>query len=214
MRRDRSTPSPPDQGEKDTIRGGGTPGPWKKARTAQIDRDGRWTIKRGRKRDAPPDQAERRVVPEIAVPMFGYKNHVGIDREYGFVRRYAVTHAAAHDGAQLGQVLDRENTAASVWADSAYRSKANLVLLAPRGLRAEFQHQKSRGKAMPNIARGNANRARIRSHIEHVFAAQKHRLGLVIRTIGIIRARAKIGLANLTYNFTRLAWHHRRTTPA
>ena len=66
----------------------------------------------------------------------------------------------------------------------------------------------------PNIARGNANRARIRSHIEHVFAAQKHRLGLVIRTIGIIRARAKIGLANLTYNFTRLAWHHRRTTPA
>ena len=46
--------------------------------------------------------------------MFGYKNHVGIDREYGFVRRYVVTHAAAHDGAQLGQVLDRENTAASV----------------------------------------------------------------------------------------------------
>ena len=36
----------------------------------------------------------------------------------------------------------------------------------------------------------------IRSHIEHVFAAQKHRLGLVICTIGIIRARAKIGLAN------------------
>ena len=66
----------------------------------------------------------------------------------------------------------------------------------------------------PNIARGNATRASIRSHIEHVFAAQKHRLGLVIRTIGIIRARAKIGLANLTYNFTRLAWHHRRTAPA
>ena len=63
--------------EKDTIRGGGTPGPRKKARTAQIDRDGRWTIKRGRKRDAPPDQTERRVVPEIAMPMFGCKNHVG-----------------------------------------------------------------------------------------------------------------------------------------
>src|SRR5215470_8803245 len=79
-----------------------------------------------------------------------------------------------------------------------------------RGLRAEFQHKKPRGKAMPpNIARGNATRARTRSHIEHVFAAQKHRLGLVIRAIGIIRARAKIGLANLTYNFTRLAWHHR-----
>src|SRR5215469_15919456 len=75
-----------------------------------------------------------------------------------------------------GQVLDRENTAASVWADSAYRSKANLVLLVRRGLRAEFQHKKPCGKAMPpNIARGNATRARIRSHIEHVFAAQRHR---------------------------------------
>ena len=63
--------------EKDTIRGGGTPGLRKKARTAQIDRDGRWTIKRGRKRDAPPDRTERRVVPEIAMPMFGCKNHVG-----------------------------------------------------------------------------------------------------------------------------------------
>ena len=63
--------------EKDTIRGGGTPGPRKKARTAQIDRDGRWTIKRGRNRDAPPDQTERRVVLEIAMPMFGCKNHVG-----------------------------------------------------------------------------------------------------------------------------------------
>jgi hypothetical protein len=136
-----------------------------------IDRDGCWTIKRDRKRDA-PDRTERRVVPEIAVPMFGYKNHVGIDREYGFVRRYVVT----HDGGQLGQVLDRESTAASVWADSAYRSKANLVLLARRGPRAEFQHKKPRGKAMlPNIARGNATRATIRSHIEHVFAAQKHR---------------------------------------
>ena len=125
-----------------------------------------------------------------------------------------MTHAAAHDGAQLGKVLNRENTAASVWADSAYRSKANLVLLARRDLRAEFQHKKPRGKAMPpKIARGDANRARIRSRIEHVFAAQNHRLGLVTRTIGI-RARAKIALANLAYNFTRLAWHHRRTTPA
>jgi hypothetical protein len=30
--------------------------------------------------------------------VFGYKNHVGIDREHGFLRRYSVTRAAAHDG--------------------------------------------------------------------------------------------------------------------
>jgi hypothetical protein len=34
--------------EKDTLRSGGTPAEWKPTRRAQIDRDGRWTIKRGR----------------------------------------------------------------------------------------------------------------------------------------------------------------------
>ena len=65
-----------------------------------------------------------------------------------------------------------------------------------------------------NIARGNATRARVRSRVEHVFAAQKCRLGLVVRTIGIVRARVKIGLANLAYNLTRLAWLNRRTALA
>lgn len=29
----------------------------------------------------------------------GYKNHAGIDRAHGFIRGWAVTSAAAHDGA-------------------------------------------------------------------------------------------------------------------
>lgn len=57
-----------------------------------------------------------------------------------------------------------------------------------------------------HIARGNATRARVRSRVEHVFAAQKCHLALVIRTVGKVRATAKISLANLAYNFARLAW--------
>lgn len=51
------------------------------------DRDGRLTIKRGRKQP-PPDQVQRQAIGEIAVPMFGYKNHLGIDRTHGFIRRF------------------------------------------------------------------------------------------------------------------------------
>jgi IS5 family transposase len=193
--------------EKETIKGGGVPANWKPARTRQIDRDGRWTLKRGKKKPTPPGGSARAAAPEIAVPMFGYKNHVGIDREHGFVRRFTVTHAAAHDGAQLGAVLDPGNTASAVWADTAYRSAANIEMLERRGLKPEFQRAKPRGKPMPrHIARGNARRARIRSRVEHVFAAQKRRFDLVIRTIGKARATAKLALANLAYNFTRLAW--------
>jgi transposase, IS5 family len=56
--------------------------------------------------------------------------------------------------------------------------------------------------------------ARVRSHVEHVFATEKHRMGLLIRTIGLVRATAKITLANLTYNMRRLVWIERRTVPA
>ena len=63
------------QAEKDALKGGGTPADWKPARRAQIDRDGRWTLKRGKKREVPPKEGHQRQT-EIAVPMFGYKNHV------------------------------------------------------------------------------------------------------------------------------------------
>jgi IS5 family transposase len=115
------------------------PAEWTPARRAQIDRDGRWTIKRGRKRDAGRGGHQRQV--DIAVPVYGYKNHIGIDREQGFLRHYTVTHAAAHDGGQVGTVLDRDNTASEVWADTAYRSTANLALLGRRGVKPQFQRK-------------------------------------------------------------------------
>ncbi|WFU12929.1 hypothetical protein QA646_29030 (plasmid) [Rhizobium sp. CB3090] len=34
-----------------------------------------------------------------------------------------MTSASAHDGAQLRNVGTKDNTASTVWADSAYRSK-------------------------------------------------------------------------------------------
>ena len=200
--------------EKDVVKEGGTPEGWTPARRRQIDRDGRWTMKRGRKKPLPPGSA-RAAAPEILVPMFGYKNHVSIDRAHGLIRRFAVTHAAAHDGGQLGAVLDPANTASGVWADTAYRSKANLAMLERRGLTPELQRPKPRGRPMPEpIRRANAARSRIRSAVEHVFAAQKRRLHLVIRTIGKARATAKLALANLAYNLTRLAWLEQRAGPA
>jgi hypothetical protein len=63
-------------------------------------------------------------------------------------------------------------------------------------------------------AKANAARAQVRSAVEHVFARQKHRMALFVRTVGLQRARLKIGLANLAYNFYRVAWLERRTAPA
>jgi len=50
--------------------------------------------------------------------MFGYKNHVGIDRRHGLIRTWTATDAARHDGAQLPGLLDKANTGSSVWVSS------------------------------------------------------------------------------------------------
>ena len=69
---------------------------------------------------------------------------------------------------------------------------------------SRIHRRKPRGKSMPlATARANAAKSSIRAHIEHVFAHQKNRFGLFIRTIGLERAEAKLTLANLAYNFAR-----------
>ena len=51
----------------------------------------------------------------------------------------------------------------------------------------------------------NRNKSKIRARIEHVFGAQETAPGgRIVRSIGLVRARAKIGLANLAYNIRRL----------
>jgi hypothetical protein len=35
---------------------------------------------------------------DLAIPAFGYKNHIALDRADGLIRKWTATHAAAHDG--------------------------------------------------------------------------------------------------------------------
>ena len=71
---------------------------------------------------------------DLAIPLFGYQNHVAIDRRFGFIRRWAATDAAAYEGRRLRQgLLDKTNTAGGVWADTAYRSAANETFLNKNG---------------------------------------------------------------------------------
>ena len=65
-----------------------------------------------------------------------------------------------------------------------------------------------------HIARGDTTRSRVRALVEHVFATEKRRMGLAIRSIGLVRATAKITLANLAYNMRRLAWISGKVAPA
>ncbi|MCA8906675.1 MAG: IS5 family transposase [Rhodospirillaceae bacterium] len=204
-----------DDGEKQAIGEGKPAGeiwPDEPAKAAQKDIDARWTLKISK---AKPDATGRKPGVDIAIPVFGYKSHIGIDRRFGLIRTWTVTDAAAHDGARLRDgLIDRDNTASDVWADSAYRSAANEAFLAMAGKVSRIHRRKPVGKPMPRrTARANARKSAVRSRIEHVFAEQKARMGLVIRTVGLARAKTKIGLVNLAYNMRRLVWLDTRAAP-
>ena len=137
---------------------------------------------------------------DIAIPTFGYKNHISIDRRHGVIRKSLVTDAAAHDGARLREgLIDPSNTASDVWADSAYRSGENERFLKGAGKTSRVHRKKPKGRAMPARTRkANAANA-VRCRVEHVFAS------MVVRTNCEGEGHAHAGEYGLQYEPMEMA---------
>jgi IS5 family transposase len=175
--------------ENEDVKAGKTPKAWKQnpAKNRQKDKDARWTKKHGKS-------------------FYGYNNHVNADAKRKLIRQYEVTEASVHDSQTFDGLLNQGNTSADVYADSAYRSAETEVKLNSRGFRSRIHRRASRNHPLSK-AQENANRrkSRVRARIEHVFGAQETAPGgRIVRTIGIARAKVKIGLQNLVYNIRRL----------
>src|ERR1700691_418998 len=167
--------------ENEDVKAGKTPEAWQKnpAKNRQKDKDARWTKKHGKS-------------------FYGYKNHVNADAKHKLIRQYDVTDASVHDSQTFDGLVNQANTSADVYADSAYRSAEAEAKLSLRGLRSRIHLRASRNHPLSK-AQTNANRqkSKVRARIEHVFGAQQNSPGgRIVRTIGIARAKAKIGLQN------------------
>ena len=175
--------------ENARIKAGETPAGWedKPAKRRQKDVEARWTKKHGKSH-------------------YGYKNHVNVDRRHKLVRRYHVSDAAEHDSQVLDDILDGDNTALAVWADSAYRSAEIEAALKEKGLRSRIHRKGRRNKPLSEREKqGNKTRSSVRVRVEHVFGAQGNDMGgTLVRSVGLVRAKARIGLKNLAYNMRRL----------
>jgi transposase, IS5 family len=175
--------------ENETVKAGKIPESWEKnpAKDRQKDKDARWTKKHGKS-------------------FFGYKNHVNADARHKLIRQYAVTDASVHDSRKFDGLVNRANTSADVYADSACRSAETEAKLRARGLRSRIHERACRSHALSKAQeRANRQKSKIRARVEHVFGAQQTSPGgRIVRTIGIVRAKAKIGLQNLAYNIRRL----------
>jgi IS5 family transposase len=175
--------------ENEAIKRGQPPADWatKPAKNRQKDKDARWTKKHGKS-------------------FYGYKNHVNADAKHKLIRRYDVSDAAVHDSQKLDALLTKGNTSDAVFGDSAYRSAETEATLKAQGFKSRIHVRAARGHPLSKAkAEANRKKSQVRTRIEHVFGAQETAPGgRIVRTIGIIRARAKIGLQNLVYNIRRL----------
>ena len=123
-----------------------------------------------------------------------------MDRRHKLVRRYHVSDAAEHDSQVLDDILDGDNTALGVWADSAYRSAEIEGSLKEKGLRSRIHRKGRRNKPLSEREKqGNKTRSSVRVRVEHVFGAQSNDMGgTLVRSVGLVRAKARIGLKNTT----------------
>jgi hypothetical protein len=65
------------------------------------------------------------------------------------------------------------------------------VLLQERLLVSRIHRKKPADRLMrARMARAHARKLEVQAQIEHVFAEQKARMGLFVRTIGLVRATA------------------------
>jgi len=87
-----------------------------------------------------------------------------------------------------------------------YRSAEIEAKLGEKGLKSQIHRKGHRNKTLSEREeRGNKTRSKVRARVEHVFGAQSNDLGgTLIRSMGLMRAKARIGLKNLAYNMRRL----------
>lgn len=165
---------------------GTAPAAWSDKKAAHKDVDARWTEKN-------------------KTVYYGYKSHANIDRKHKIIRRYNVTDASVHDSQALDHVLDSQNDSQEVWADSAYRSEAQEARLKEKGCTSHIHERAYRNKPLTEAQKAaNTEKSRVRARCEHVFGhIQTAMQGCFVRTIGIARATAKVGLESIAYNLSR-----------
>jgi IS5 family transposase len=152
----------------------------------QKDTDARWTMKNG-------------------TTFYGYKNHVKSDAKTKLIEEFEVTDASVHDSQAIENLLAEKDEGQPVYADSAYTGEAQELVYEKKKIVNMINEKGYRNKPLTEEQKAsNKEKSKTRARVEHIFGFVENSMnGSIARTIGIVRAKAKIGMMNLTYNICR-----------
>ena len=167
---------------------GSAPDTWKENphKLSQKDLDARWTKKND-------------------IVFYGYKNHVKADSKTKLIDTFTVTDASVHDSQPVEDLLTKNDAEQLLHADSAYTGEKLDKVYKDKKVIPMVNEKGHRNKPLTEEQKANnKEKSKTRSRVEHIFGFVENSMnGSFIRTIGIARAKAKIGLMNLMYNICR-----------
>ncbi|MFH0898836.1 MAG: IS5 family transposase [bacterium] len=167
---------------------GASPGEWDSNpnKKRQKDVDARWTKKNN-------------------TTFYGYKNHVKSDTGTKLIEEFEVTDASVHDSQTIGDLLTEKDEGLPLYADSAYTGEDQEKIYKKKKVINKINEKGYRNKPLTDNQKiSNKEKSKTRARVEHIFGFVENSMnGSFVRTIGIVRAKAKIGMMNLTYNICR-----------
>jgi IS5 family transposase len=139
------------------------------------------------------------------VTFYGYKNHIKASTKMKLINTYKVTSASVHDSQALDDLLDENDENQYLHADSAYKGEKQDEIIKKYKVVNQVNEKGCRNKPLTDEQKANNKiKSKVRARVEHVFGFMEQSMkGLVLKSVGIIRANGIIGLINLTYNLFR-----------
>lgn len=136
---------------------------------------------------------------------YGYKNHVKSDTKTKLIEKFEVTDASVHDSQPVEALLTEKDEGQPFYADSAYTGEEQEKVYKKKKVINRVNEKGYRNKPLTDEQKaGNREKSKTRARVEHIFGFVENSMnGSFLRTIGIARAKAKIGMMNLTYNICR-----------
>jgi len=136
---------------------------------------------------------------------YGYKNHAKVDTKSKFIDTYKVTDASVHDSQPLDDLLTKKDAGQEFYADSAYTGEEQEKVIGKYKMKNQVHEKGYRNKPLTEEQKAsNHEKSKTRARVEHVFGFMEQSMnGLIVQSVGMVRATGIIGLMNLTYNLFR-----------
>jgi len=135
---------------------------------------------------------------------YGYKAHVSSDGEHQLIRTAVISTASAQEAHFLERIAPTDTE--EIYGDKAYDTKANKAWLRKQGIRSRLMKKGAHHiKLSTWDQRNNRSKARVRRHIERIFAHLKHWQSYRrVRYLGLARNQLELTLKAVAYNLKRL----------